>query len=80
MMNNLDFTFFPEIGKGWAPAVLDTQEEFDFIRIGQKTFTNSAPYWIGGSTNEPNDTTDYTKYIANNSGTITARWYSRHSN
>ena len=73
-MNNLHLTFFPEIGEGWAPAVLDTQEEFDFIKEGQKTFKNSEPYWIGGSTNQ-NDKITYTEYIANNLGTITARWY-----
>ena len=63
------FSCFLEIGNGWGPAVLDTQEEHDFIREGQKTFTNSLPYWIGGFTNEPNATINYTEYIANNSGT-----------
>ena len=63
-----------EIGQGWETAVLDTQEEYDFIREGQKSFIDSASYWISGSTNLEIDTEfNYTDYIGNNSGTITIR-------
>ena len=33
-----------------APAVIDSQEELDFLREGQRSFRNSIPYWLGGST------------------------------
>ena len=62
---------FTEIGIGWQPTVLDSQEEYDFIRQDQKGFSNSVRYWIGGSTNiSSNNTVDYSNYIANNSGKI----------
>ena len=64
---------FSDLGDGWAVAVLDTQEECDFIKVGQERFQNSAPYWIAGSTMFYNVTIKYNDYIANNSGTITAK-------
>ena len=67
--------FSSEIGFGWRAAVLDTQEEYDLIREGQKSFSNSVPYWIGGSANfSSNVMINYTDYIANDSGIIIARW------
>ena len=62
--------YFLELGTGWEPAVLNTEEEHEFIREGQKSFASSVPYWIGGSTNQPNDTFNYSEYITNSSGTI----------
>ena len=66
----LSTNFSSEIGYGWRPAVLDTQEEYDFIREGQKSFNDSASYWIGGST-DSNGIFEYSDYIGNNSGSIT---------
>ena len=58
-----------EIGNGWEPAVLDTKEEYDFVKESQRSFNNSVPYWIGGSANATAKTLiDYTDYIGNNSG------------
>ena len=34
----------------WAPAVLNDQREFDFIKQAQRTLGNDKSYWIGGST------------------------------
>ena len=63
------------MGNGWRTATLETQEEYDFIMQGQKTFCNSYPYWINGSTNAlPEANLDYTDYFANNSGIIMV-WY-----
>ena len=60
------------IGNGWKPVVLDTQEEYDFIKKVQTSFNNSVHYWIGGSTNvnvSINDVVlNFTNYIGNNSG------------
>ena len=63
------YLYFSELGDGWAVAVLDTQDESNFIKEGQKSCKNSAPYWISGSTNFYNAEINYTDYIANNSGT-----------
>ena len=57
------------MGDEWFPAVLDTEEEHNFIKEGQRTFTNSAPYWIAGSTNsQPDDVIQYFNYSMDNSG------------
>ena len=61
--------YISEFGNEWQPAILDTEEEYDFIREGQKSFSNSVPYWIGGST-DSNDTVEYNDYIADSSGTV----------
>ena len=59
--------FSSEIGYGWETAVLNTEEDYDFLKVGQRSFNNSLPYWIGGSTNLT-DTIEYSDYIGNNSG------------
>ena len=59
--------FSSEIGYGWKTAVLDTKQEYDFLREGQTIFNNSLPYWIGGSTNLT-ETIEYSDYIGDNSG------------
>ena len=62
--------YFSEIGDGWGPAVPETLDEYKFIRKGQKSFHNSVPYWIGGSTNSTlNETIEFSDYITNTSGT-----------
>ena len=62
---------FPsEIGYGWGPAKLNSQQEHDFIREGQKTFSSSRDYWIGGSSNaEDHVKIAYSDYLKNDSGT-----------
>ena len=41
--------FFSELGDGWAPAVLDTRDEHDFINQSQKGWSDDQNYFIGGS-------------------------------
>ena len=63
--------FSSEIGNRWKPVVLDTQEEYDFIKEGQKSLNNSVHYWIGGSSNANvthNTVLNFADYIGNNSG------------
>ena len=53
-----------------GPALLNTEEEYGFLKIGQRSLCNSDSYWINGSTNIAsgnilNYTTDY---ITDNSG------------
>ena len=59
------------MGNGWGPAVVDSQQEYDFIKEGQQGFINSISYWIGGSTdNQTDDIFNYTFYISNDTGKI----------
>ena len=62
---------FSDIGDGWGAVVLDTLEEFRFVRTGVRSFMDTVPFWIGGSVNsEPDQFFSYSSdYIANYSGT-----------
>ena len=54
---------------GWGPAVLDDQMELDFLRQGQKGWTNTYSYWVAGSTNaKPLLFIDFDSYIKGDSG------------
>ena len=39
-----------EIGKGWAPAVINSPSELILIQKIQKEMNDDHSYWIGGST------------------------------
>ena len=54
-----------EMGEGWAPAVLNTRKEMNFIIEGQKGFSDSRNYWIGGRTRTDNrrQSFEYPDYI-----------------
>ena len=41
-----------ELGDGWAPGILETEQEYDFVEVVQRGLTDSRSYWIGGSTAE----------------------------
>ena len=41
--------YFSELGTGWAPAVLVTQDEYDFIKYSQLVLNDVQDYFIGGS-------------------------------
>ena len=43
-------SYFQGMGTGWSPAVLNDRMELDFIRQGQRGFSDTKSYWIGGST------------------------------
>ena len=66
---------FSEIASGWGPAVINDQQEHDFLAEGQKTFRNSTPYWVAGSTNVQSGSLldNYSQYITADSGTISTR-------
>ena len=38
------------MGSGWGAAHLNNEKEFEFIRQGQRGFSDAKSYWIGGST------------------------------
>ena len=40
-----------EFGNGWYPAIINNQDEANFIRQVQREFTHGKSYYIGGSTN-----------------------------
>ena len=41
--------YFKELGEGWEPAVLESEEEHYFVRQGQKSLSDLQAYFIGGS-------------------------------
>ena len=51
------------MGEGWAPAVLNTRKEMEFVREGQRGFSDSRNYWIGGRTNVRRRSFEYPDYI-----------------
>ena len=53
-----------EMGSGWIPAVINNRMEMNFIKQGQRGFSDSRSYWIGGKTNtNPGDFFEYSAYI-----------------
>ena len=68
---------FSEIGDGWAPAVLETEEELHFLQEALIFFASTYRYgfYIGGSTCIAADETtyppiDYSDYFDDDSGNI----------
>ena len=55
-----------------APAVIDSKEELDFLRDGQRSFRNSIPYWLGGSTDydQGDSSIPYANYSVDDLGII----------
>ena len=45
----MQIKYFSELGDGWAPTVLDTEVEHDFIRQSQRDLGDAQNYFIGGS-------------------------------
>ena len=43
-----------ELGEGWQPAMLESQEEHDFIRLGHQQLMDRQDFFIGGSIYEDN--------------------------
>ena len=50
-------SFFSALSEGWAPTILNSPEELDFIRQGQLSFTDDRSYWLGGSSTLNHGTT-----------------------
>ena len=73
---------FSEIGDGWAPAVLETEEEFHFLQEALIFFASTYWYgfYIGGSTCIAADQTTYppiddSEYFDDDSGNIIFEWF-----
>ena len=70
-MSLLKLNYFTlELGDGWAPAILNIQEELDFI-LGAHRLSELQVYWIGGSTNNSDGSTIHyvaNQYLPNSSG------------
>ena len=62
--------FFPgRLGAGWAPAVLNSQVELDFIKEAQKGLSHDRSYWIGGSTDSgAGSNITFSNYNTNSNG------------
>ena len=68
-MSNL---YFKDLGNGWAPAVLDSEKELNFIRGGQERNRELGSYFIGGSTDaKEGKTLNYADIYTNRSGNHT---------
>ena len=53
------------MSEGWAPAVLNTNQEMNFIKQGQRSFMDNRSFWIGGKTNTvPGEYFEYSAYNA----------------
>ena len=62
---------FLDLGDGWAPAVLNSEEEWHFIRGGRAGKDHLHSYWIGGSSDADTaagETIRYYQYINTGSG------------
>ena len=59
---------FSEIGFGWAPAMINSSLELDFIEGQHRRLSNHMNFWIGGSTSAFNESkikiTEYIRYPA----------------
>ena len=48
-----------DLGDGWAPTVLESDEELNFLSKHQNGNDNVHSYWIGGFTDAAKDYSDY---------------------
>ena len=48
--------------------MIDTKGELAFIGEAQKGFNNIRSYWIGGFTDQPSGTLEYSDYYTSGSG------------
>ena len=48
--------------------MLDTEGELAFIREAQKGFNDTKSYWLGGFTDQPSGTLEYSDYSTSGSG------------
>ena len=69
-----------ELGSGWSPAVLNSEEELNFILLRELQI-DSNDFRIGGSTNATNHRFNYTEYIPDDTGTIvSSKWNCQQTN
>ena len=68
---------FQELGDGWAPAVLNTQREADFIGQATRTLSSgSRRFLLGGSaTGIDGQLIPFMEYRTGNSGSLVAIFY-----
>ena len=58
--------YFLELGSGWGPAILETKTEQDFIKQGQKGWSGTGDYFIGGSAASPVKTGTFKYHVSAN--------------
>ena len=52
------------MGEEWYASFLDSSKEMNFIRTGQRSFSDNRGYWIGGKTNtQPGEFFNFSHYI-----------------
>ena len=60
-----------DLGEGWIPAVLNSEDEWGFIRKGQAGKGELYSFWIGGSSDAniiAGDIISYYQYMTAGSG------------
>ena len=69
------FVFLSDLSKGWAPAILNSQQEADFLKLAQKMFSHDRSYWLGGSTSsQPWSNISLSEYSPDDSGNDNYLW------
>ena len=66
---------YVELGSGWSPTVLNSEEELNFVLLRELQI-DSKEFHIGGSTNATRSNFNYTEYIPDDTGTIILSKYS----
>ena len=72
----LQFLFYilyiSALGDGWSPAVLETEEEYDFVIEGQRELGGEGVSLIGGSPlvvpSDVNEALGYSRYSTKETG------------
>ena len=66
--------YFPGLGDGWGPMILNSQVEFELFEVEQLSLSSWAFFrgylGLGGSTNISSSDFGFTDYIPNNSGNV----------
>ena len=68
LMQQTFYLFFSELGEEWAPVIMNTEAEYNFIRSADYYLTDVHGYYLGGTTNVEWTYENYNDYIPNNSG------------
>ena len=56
------------MGEGWAPAIINSEDELEFIRTQQLGFSSLRDYSVGGSTYSTSYDISYEEYRTDSEG------------
>ena len=64
----VDICLLPELGYGWRPAIIDSEEELNLIIEKQNNDGNFVEFFVGGSTASSSRVSFNRDYRTDNSG------------